>query len=65
MKHKDKIGYILQQNGVVLSKRNNTRNKVVPLFVEDEYVLYQRKRIFKPRRYQEMEPTKRTYDSRF
>ena len=47
MKHKNKIGYILQQNGVVLSKRNNTRNKVVPLFVEDEYVLYQRKRIFK------------------
>ena len=47
MKHKNKIGYILQQNGEVLYKRNNTRNKVVPLFVEDERVLYQRKRIFK------------------
>ena len=47
MKHKNEIGYILQQNGEVLYKRNNTRNKVVPLFVEDERVLYQRKRIFK------------------
>ena len=46
MKHQNKIGFLLQQNGIVLSNRNKHK-KIITLFVEDENVLYQRKRILK------------------
>ena len=41
MKLQNELVYILQKNGVVLSNRNKP-NKITPLFVEDENLIYQR-----------------------